>query len=43
MVEWTVLVERPGLPLVSFVFGRKGDEVSEQAVHLQWWLKGVGL
>ena len=43
MVEWAVLVERPGLPLVSFVFGRKGDELSEQAVHLQRWLKGVGL
>ena len=28
-------VERPRLLLVSFVFEREGDELSEQAVHLQ--------
>ena len=39
MMEWSVLVEGPQLLLVPFVFEREGDELSEQAVHLQWWLK----
>lgn len=39
MREWSVLVERPRLLLVSFVFEREADELSERAVHLQWWLR----